>query len=261
MIPYVIESDKEGKGRSFSATLIANLNCEKLLSEPNSGTKHRPIWSMYAGSESELKPFINNLLLGKPAKPANRYNQDTLPGGGSTTQIEYLKSYSYQTLTQITSEGAVTTIFLSELFRLDTGFIDPNRIAFCLNPSNVWVSSQASLGSSWVESYLKSEITPEFAHYFCALAHLFVAFLDRRTKAPIVMDPKFFVRLMIRCFEEKLCSFHLNGNRDSFGVNANFQFYAYGVEGSNMAPPLVFCGSHETFEKVLVEETRTFFNT
>ncbi len=139
MQTLTIAPQQEGKGRSFTATLLSYVTADRLWSGGGTSTDtNRPVWIMYAASEGEASPFTANLRLGRKALMGEKssYSRKKSPC------VELLKSAGYAFSTQRFSEGSVVTAYLPELFNLDPGMVDPKGASFIVLPSKEWQDTQ-----------------------------------------------------------------------------------------------------------------------
>ena len=283
----VIERKQEGKGREFSATHLASVTADKLWeggAADNKSDIARPVWATFFGSDDELRAFAANLSLGRRAVVHN--NNYGRRGAG----FEFLKSAGFKQIWQREAEGAVVTVFLPELFLLDPGMVDPKEAKFVLLPPRDWADKQelpreevarharrlslvkklnaAPARDDWrrrdpdfkhVEPYGMDELTA-----MVPTAYLFAAYLDRRTRAPIPADGRFYLQLMLACLEAgHACWSHdsySGGYRDrKFGFNIDLGFIEQGVATAGLLPGVAFKAPHEAIETLLASEIDTFF--
>ena len=84
------------------------------------------------------------------------------------------------------------------------------------------------------------------------LAPLFAAYLDRRTRCPLVSDPRFHLQLLAACATRGYA-------RLSFDSESKQYYKEYGIEDVGLVPGMAFLSSHESMNELLAEETRAFF--
>jgi hypothetical protein len=259
-----------GKGRSFSALCLATVDADFVSPLGNADTS-RPVFAMFAGSDTELRPFMTNLRLGRRCEI----------GGGSgyrsQGQLELLKSGDYQIAYQREAEGSVASAYLPDLFMVDPGMVDPAGIRFVLLPDKAWLEQEPDdvaeanerkerlvemakharrfADQSWPDQQALVELAP--------LAYLFVAYLDRRSRCPIVSDPRFYMQILCACLDRGLATFPAKGYggyvRDLGWGHHKSEFVAQGVESVGLSKPIAFLSSHEDFESLLAAETTQFF--
>ena len=257
---YVIQKKDTRKGRSFKAWNVATVQADSLFPEGETGKCIRPIWAMFAGSESELKAFVANLLLGRKAEPANRWGRQ-----GDSNRLEFLRSLGYQVFWQREEEGSLVTIYHPELFRLDPGMIDPEGIRFVMLVPGEW-SRQQELDTERVVAHALSipdlQVSEELARSLVAPAYLFGAYLDRRTQCPLIADGRFYLQLL--CFGLQLGFVSFAGDslgyhpRD-WGYNPRFRFQSHGLTEAGVVTALAMSVSHETFQGFLAEQIAVYF--
>lgn len=275
-----IEPKVSGKGRTFRATLLASVTADALWAAGATDTDwQRPVFAVFAGSEGELRPFAANLLLGRRVLT----DKQTYRRKG----LEFLKSARYRQAWQREAEGSIVTVFLPELFLLDPGMVDPVEAKFVLLPSARWAEEQ-KLKTAEIVRYargfplIKRLNTPlvnrweiprdGFVEPFSAerlasmvpTAYLFAAYLDRRTRAPIPADGRFYLQLMLACLEAGLASWASSFSSYSYSNDRKFgvwgkDFEEDGCADAGLLPGVAFKATHEALEALLAEEIATFF--
>lgn len=259
-----IEPKVEGKGRSFTATPLAFIVADTLWSGGQTATEAiRPIWIQLAGSDAELRPFVANLQVGRKAifKKANHWSRR------GVEKLEILKSAGYHTTWQRMPEGSVATIYLQDLFVLDPGMVDPAGIQFCLLPSREWIENQRVDSATAVDYLLTlADVDREELVKHVPIATLFAAYLDRRTRCPLVNDPRFYLQLYHACLTTGLASFsHSQGSHQSevWGVHSRFHKFQANIDNVSVSvcPPIAFSANHEAFEELLVEQVQIYFRS
>lgn len=261
------------KGRSFQAVCVAVMTANALFPEAN-GKTIRPVWAMFAGSESELRPFMANLRLGRKAEPSiASYRKQ-----GDGERVEFLKTVGFTIGWQRETEGTLATIFHPGLFRLDPGMVDPAGISFVMLVPNEWADAQ-KLDPEAAVAYVKTlgfPVTDEVLTALVPTAYLFAAYLDRRTRCPLVPDGRFYLQLLCASLTAGIASFpgtdvkHSYGHRDEWGHNKrhgfNFSFGGYsnyrgdpGYEALNIRHAISCMVNHEDFEAFLAEQVTEFY--
>jgi hypothetical protein len=252
------------KGRSFTAVLLASVEADLLWSGGMTDTDNqRPVWAMFGGSENELRAFMANLMSGRIAvfPKSNGYSRSR------DECVEILRSAGYRIVWQREAEGALATIYLPDLFQIDPGLVDPEGIKFILLPTQAWVDEQRidpyPLISHAQRSY---DLPDEQLASWVSIAHLFIAYLDRRTRCPLVADGRFFLQLMLACLRDGLASFttddthyYYRNEKIGFGIHPQARYYEKNTSKVGLSPGLVFSASHERFEKLLAEEVSLYF--
>jgi hypothetical protein len=92
---------KEGKGRAFSAELVAYAEADPLWNTTDT-KNHRPIWAVFAGPAEQLRAFSANLLLGHLATDGKDRDAE---------RFEFLKSAGYRAWTRPLPAGGVAVTF------------------------------------------------------------------------------------------------------------------------------------------------------
>lgn len=270
-----IQPKQEGKGRTFSATCLAVIEATSLSPFQSGGDDMRPVLATFAATDTALRPFVTNLQLGRKAD---------LPGRHSG-HMEFLRSAGYQTLVQRETEGSIATMMLPDLFRMDPGMVDPQAIRFIVAPSNRWLRQEPqdrAEANEIRDDYVAAarharrvikdlRLTDDAVVRLAPLAYVFASYLDRRSRAPIVADGRFYLQLMLACLERGLAAFpngsradgrspSYNDDRKSFGVaRSSFGvFYAINTDAVGYGPIVGFNSTHDAFEALLAEQTRLF---
>ena len=258
MINLTIEPKSEGKGRAFRSILMASVEADSLWEAGGNSDNQRPVWAMFTGSENELKAFMANLSTGRYASyPHKSY------GRNKEDRLELLKTAGYRTVWQREEEGTIATVFLPDFFMIDPGMVNPEGVKFILLPTQKWISGQRIPSSKLKEHVLKCghDITGLNWKRTATMAFLFAAYLDRRTRCPLVADGRFFVQLMLTCLNKGLASFaSTESYREDFGVHRHLRYWEHGVEDVGLVPGVVFNAKHDVLEALLAEEVDTYFS-
>ncbi len=270
MEDYVIQPKSEGKGRSFAATCVALVTADSLWE--TGGKTVRPVWAMFATSDAELKPFMANLRLGRKAEKASNANRSH----GDEDRLEFLKSAGYQVTWQRAEEGSLATIFYPELFRLDPGLVDPSGIKFVLLVPTDWSETQQVDVSSAVKHVhtLAPTLDVDLLSSLVPTAYLFAAFLDRRTRCPLVADGRFYLQLLVASLHYGFASFagrnaRYNPHREDWGHHPKHRFNVEiggdsysreSIETIGFQHAISVLGKHEEFEAFLAEQVTLFFD-
>lgn len=259
----VIEPPKEGKGRTFRASLLAYVAADALWSGGAADVDStRPVWMMLAGSDAELRAFVANLRTGHRADVSteNRWSRR------APARYEILRSAGYEFSWQRTPLGSAVTVYLPSLFCLDPGMVDPDGIKFCVLPPAEWLASQQldvagpmahlrRLGCGFEDALLASLVP---------LSALFAAYLDRRTRCPLIPDPRFHAQLLCAALSKGIASFpesdHYYGDMP-WGVHRGFGFKEEGTEVMGLAQAIACKVKHEDFETFLADQVSLYFAT
>jgi hypothetical protein len=286
MEDYVIQPKEGSKGRSFSATCIGFATADSLWE--SGGNTIRPTWAMFAGSETELRPFMANLRLGRKAELLKESHNRR---GGDDKRLEFLKSAGYQITWQREAEGSIDTIFYPDLFRLDPGMVDPEGIKFVLLAPTDWSDAQQVDGTAavrHVQAMMKgpklrerdyrleeraAKLDGAYLSSLVPTAYLFAAYLDRRTRCPLVADGRFYLQLLLAALDGGFASLPgskagYSGRSDSWGVHSGHRFNLQlsdshgrddGMEAIGLRHAISVLGTHEAFEAFLAEQVTLFF--
>jgi hypothetical protein len=254
---------KEVKGRTFRAVLLASVEADLLWRGGSSGATDsmRPVWAMFAGSDQELRAFMANLTAGRLVMCEKRYGYYR---SGKQERLEFLRSAGYQTIWQREDEGVVATIYLPDLFKLDPGMVDPSGIGFVILPTQEWHAQQI-LPTFALALHLERcgyELGSEWAQEWATTAHLFAAYLDRRTRCPLIADGRFYTQLLAACLKNKLASFAPKdsfSHSQDFGVHKEHDYHETDTQLVGFRKGLVFRSDHTKFETVLAQEVEIFF--
>lgn len=279
MLYLRIEPQKEGKGRTFTANLISYVTADSLWDQ-SAGDGTRPVWLCYAASEGEVRAFTANLRMGRKAeigaKERNSWRRNRNP------YLELLKSVGYEFTTQRFPEGSVITAFLPELFRLDPGMVDPKGAKFLVMPSREWLDSQRVAVPEMVQhcrslGYVDTGLLPngkkrpdyeeaqwpsaDLVTTLAPMASLFVSYLDRRTRAPTIQDPRFHLQLLIGALKQGLATLSTEDSyrQQGFGRHQKFLFREHSTDLAGLAPGVAFSGTHEKIETLLADEVSVYF--
>lgn len=224
---------------------------------------------MFAGSDAELRSFITNLRLGRKAERQGNHR------GSDEDRLEFLKSVGYQITWQRELEGAIATLFHPDLFRLDPGMVDPAGIQFVLLVPKDWSDAQAVVVRPAVDHVraLAPAVDPSLLEGLVPTAYLFAAYLDRRTRCPLVADGRFYLQLLVAALDQGLASLpgncaRYNSGRSEWGHNPRhgFNFEIGGerycrdnIKTIGLKHAISFSASHEVFEAFLAEQVSLFF--
>jgi hypothetical protein len=261
----VVIAPQEGrKGRSFAAYLMACVRADALFDAAmtDTGDMVRPVWAMFGASEAALRPFVANLQCGRQALyPDNRHGRRAKSG------VELLRSASYRYSFQSHAEGMVVTAYLPELFDLDPGMVDPSGVRFVMLPPAWWVARQ-TIPTAEIAAHVERcgfTVEADSLPWIAASAYLFAAYLDRRIRAPLYADGRFYVQLMLAMLREGLATWtlreHSYGWRDErrFGRGGHLRFVEVGVERVGLLPGVACKATHAQVEALLAEEVARFF--
>lgn len=265
-----IEPQKEGKGRTFTAVMLACVTADRLWEGGLTGAGIRPAFLMYAASDGEARSFTANVRLGRKALVS-----ESSYGRRKDPYLELLRSADYVFSTQRFPEGSVVTAFLPELFQLDPGMVDPKGASFVILPSQEWVSRQKVDTRPLVDHMMRlgridttqphpsgDWPTLEQVEHLATIAPLFAAYLDRRTRAPLLQDSRFHLQVLVAFLKEGQASTSSDSShyRKAFGRTRTLGFQEEGLEDVGLIPGIAFRASHDEIERVLAEEVAVFLS-
>jgi hypothetical protein len=268
-----IAPKEEGKGRSFRAMCLAMVQADCLSPlAPNSDVV-RPVLAVFAAGDAELRPFVTNLQLGRKAEFDGGSRRDKV-------RVEFLRSGGYQVFTQRETEGAIATVCIPDLFRIDPGMVDPDAIRFVTLPRAAWLHQEPedrAEASELRDTYRMmvryvtgigfDQLTEDHLMRLAPLSYLFAAFLDRRTRCPILADGRFYLHLLLACLRDGLAGFARDKRPSGYGYHDRrplgyaAEFDSFVVEGATEAGfggAIAFKAKHEEFETLLAAETTVF---
>lgn len=265
MRDLIIQPTNPGKGRSFGAVCVATVIANGLFPEASGGETVRPVWAMFAGSDPSLRPFMANLRLGRKADfGENRYRRE-----GDSKRYEFLKSVGYQVAWQREDEGTLATIYHPDIFRLDPGMVDPKGCSFVLLVPKVWIAQQELDVEPLIRHVERFRYPLPEGMSLAALvptAYLFAAYLDRRTRCPLISDGRFYLQILCSALQQKIASFpgddityHYRSD-DTWGYNPKHIFKAEGLDLVGMEHAISFSATHEALEEFLAREVQFFFD-
>lgn len=260
-----IEPQVEGKGRSFSALCLASVEADSLWDGGQTNLdEKRPVWAMFAGSEQELRPFMANLRTGRRIEfPLITY--------GRNKRMSFLKSAKHAISWQREVEGTAATVYLPDLFQMDPGMVDPAGAAFVVLPTDAWSKSQVIDLAPLVQhvkplvplGYDREPVlTDDAIAEMIPLAFLFAAYLDRRTRCPLLADGRFYLQLMLACLAEGLASMPsttTSSYSSQWGIQHRFGFSTSGTEELGISQGIAFKAEHPAIDKILAEQVALFF--
>lgn len=248
--------DGQEKSRSFRAVLLAEAFCEALV---NPGNTLRPAWMMLAASHAEVGPFVANLRAGRKAEIAGTGY------GRRGDRYEFLRSLGYAFASQRLRDATVITAYLPEFVALDPGMVDPAGAKFFLIAERAWLTGGTPLRALGpVARSMGYTIPDELATDLALLAPLFCAYLDRRTRAPLIPDPVFYFRVLLACLQEGAASLPSSSryraqHGGEFGQHVRLGLTGEGWEQVGMLPPIAFSAKHEGLEALLAEQAKAHF--
>jgi len=256
----------DGKGRTFSAACLATVEASGIWAVDRTDDT-RPLWAMFAGSDAELRAFAANLQMGKKAMFGSGSNRSK-----RGDRLELLRSAGYAFAWQRDAERDVSIVsaYVPDFFRVDPGMVDPSGAHFVCLPTQAWMDAQTFDRRELVAivqhaEKLNSGRSVEELIALVPMAFLFAVYLDRRTRAPLLADGRFYLQLLLAALADGLASWPTDGSyhythRDSdWGINKALGFCCIDTATVGLARGLAFSASHEAVEAFLAREVATFF--
>lgn len=280
----VISPKNSEKGRAFRALHVASVSADALW-ELGGDVKHdRPVYAAFAASEGEIRPFVANLLCGRPAVPVSDH---TYRRRGKDSGYEFMRSAGYKVAWQRHEEGTVATVYLPELLALDPGMVDPKGAKFVVVPGAEYLAAEARrMPVAEIVAYVRKlphvkeanepdrdrqghvprgweePFSRELLVEMVPLSYLFTLYLSNRTRAPIPPDGRFYLQLLLACLKQGLASFPTEGSSygsKKFGRNENYKFSEVGAEDGKLGCTVAFMATHEEVEATLAAECESYF--
>lgn len=222
------------KSREFSVTALASVEADCLW-ELGNGKARRPVWIAYAATRAVALAFSANFRGGARATPAGT-------AGRVEDCFEVPRSSGHRWMTHDADGVTVTTAYLPALFDLEP-LLGADDVRFIFMPPRWWVASQAEkLRASFGEGAEDA-----------ARAALFAAYLDRRTRLPILQDLAFQLRLFEAAKKEGWL------HRPGVSRWDRSVLYQEGVEALGLDVPLACRVAHKELEAFLAREVRRYY--
>lgn len=244
------------KTHGFRAQLLAYAEADGLWDAGSARDRvTRPVWMVLGCSEHEAAPFIANLQMGRAADVAPERG-----GYSSRTpeRFEILRSAKFVYRKEVLPAGVVVKVFHPELFRRDPGMVDPATARFLLLPDRAWCEAQAldvagalghvrRAGFLWPVSALR-ELLP--------IAPLFLAFLNRRTRCPLIPDAAFALQVLAGALANGMAS--RAGTEDRYAekvpwTRGSFGYKEHRVTWVNALPGVAFQAKQAELEPFLAD--------
>lgn len=256
----VIVHQNEGKGRAFHALCLAAIEADTLWDGGQTSTDTmRPVWAMFAGSEQELRPFMANVTTGRKVMIQGSSRKEE--------RMEFLRSAGYRVAWQREAEGSIATVFLPEIFELDPGMVDVKGAAFVVLPTESLLRSQRIETTRAIVQHalkFKPPVTPEKLEALVPMAFLFCAYLDRRTRCPILSDERFYLQFMLACLHTGLASwpgddsYRWRDETQNWGRHGK-RLVQHWTEKVGIGDGIAFHADHAQIEELLASQTTRFF--
>lgn len=244
------------KTHGFRAQLLAYAEADGLWDAGSAGTKvTRPVWMVLGCSEHEAGPFVANLQMGRAA--------DMVPEQSWSSKVperfEIQRSARFVYRREALPAGVVVKVYHPDLFRRDPGMVDPKEARFLLLPDRAWCEAQPldvvgavghvrRAGYDWPVAALR-ELLP--------IAPLFLAFLNRRTRVPLIPDAAFALQVLVGALANGMASRAEVENRYTAEevpwTRGAFGYREHRVEWVNALPGVAFKATQADLEPFLAD--------
>jgi hypothetical protein len=209
------------KTRVFSAIKLAHICADPLWDgAANSNETIRPAYIALAGTPMSLRPFVANMRTGSTADlegTKKSYGRDKPVRFELLRSARYVYSGRRYTLPDGT-EGNVITATLPDIMTLDTGMIDPQTCSFLAVPPRWWVEREQLrlradrsrcmqiLTHAEVLGLLSNSgrflpqgvaLTADMLLDLAPIAVYTMAYIDRRTRRPLITSVEFALQLYL----------------------------------------------------------------
>jgi hypothetical protein len=253
---FVVDSSASTKGRAFRAACAAFVEAPLVFPEAQSDNS-RPVWAVFVGDDTSIRPFVANLRLGRRADC------------GDDLRIEFLRSLKFRAEFQREAEGTIATLYHPSLFALDPGMIDPEGASFVMLVPDDWARTQRldvpAMLSHVEGAFPDCKLEVDELAGLAPAACLFAAYLDRRTRCPLPNDPRFYFRLFLAALDRKLAGIACEWSRygssvDQWGrFRSSGYFDAYGLDRAGVRDAVAFRCEHADLEVFLAEQVAAYF--
>lgn len=248
-----IEQEEEGKGRTFSGTVLSYISSDSHW-ESGGSDRLRPSFLVVATTEAQIRPLVANLRMGKKA---------TISGDNHTHwdgKLEILKTSKMSVFYQRVSNAATATFVAPEIYDSNPGMVDPREINFILYPRSSLVQKipwDRNRAKAILLLLTKSTEIPDWFLPLIDLAPLFAVYLDSRTRCPLINDPAFFLVLMYSCIRRGIAG---TWTKSRYRVDTGeiSSVYGYAHPQMDLASPLAFKSDHAAFEAILAPVAQWF---
>ena len=282
---------KPHKSRSFAATLLGYVIASDLYDERESKTTERPLRLSVAGRDTELNPFVANLV--SEGRQAELGNLPESPRWERPTRVECLRSLEYATVWQrgCGSAGATAAqVYIRSLCEPASPQHDVPDVRFVCHVPTRWaderlkaevladharcqqiVSHAAALGvlhgSHSRLLPLPLKLTADEALQLVPLATYFARFVDQATDVPLVPEPAFFLQLYLAALQSGIASLSQtevsrrsytredSSDRWFFARRRDLLgFIEYGVQNMGLLPGVAVWCSHAQLGRLVTEQ-------
>lgn len=247
MKDITVQTGPEGKGRSFRASLLGYVQADS-LTPTGSYDAVRPVVAVIAGSHEQMRAVVANMGKGKQAEI------------GRHRYLEMMKSWGYQYRWQRTRVGSVCTMFLPGPLVLDPGVLDPERASFLLLPSQDQLENMPEYAKAACDHMTRcggfqhlTALIKEVVRY----APLFAAYMDKRTRCPLIPDPIFYCQLLGAALLQGAACFPGKTWEKAIGRSTRVQ--VEGLTDVGFAEPLLFRATHSDLEELLADTVTRYY--
>ncbi len=258
------------KGHVFSGTMMAWVDANALWSggEKASATEHRPVWAVIGCTTGAEEPLKANLRLGRNLLQVTR---DAMSSVEKFQRWEFMPSAKWEYRAQRWPERNVAAIqvYQPTVFEVTPRFVDAERIAFVLLPRATWIERQGADQAAldfvcrlFDERGVSRSVIERLLPAARALGHAmaFAGALNKRSRAPILRDRRFCLQLIVAALEEGLASVSKETANSGIGYHSSIGYAEYGTSALGYAPGVAFSARHETYERLIGREIKTFLN-
>jgi hypothetical protein len=250
----VEQDDDKKKGHAFTFELAAYIEAKTILGRGASETI-RPVFMVAAMSEAKASAVRANLIMGRRFGVLNNHNK-------WGTRFEMMRSQPYVWEAQRAEGGYLLTAYVAQPFLPDPGFVDHDRLTFVMLPQLSWVARMAEklgpIAMGKACAYV-SKVLPPKRRYddvdvepesVVAMAPLFAAYLDRRTRVPLVPDLRFQLQMLVHMLRIRAAVRPDDTSRS--------ELRSQGLEPLGFGEPVMVDTTHKVFEEFAAEESARF---
>lgn len=260
---------KDNKSRAFSAALLGYIAAPVWESGmTDTGNNIRPVYLSVAGTETSLRPFLANLKRGAKALITDG---DRYMSRNDRTNIECIRSASYESFWHRMDNSVVVTLYIAEAFAVDPGMIDPARCDFLSMPTKWWCEKQlrliapsvvdgvvahaAALGLMEKESRKRAVYSEHDVVRFTPIAGHFAMMLDRRTRRPLINDLRFSFQIYAAALDQAIAA--PSGGSGKWSGS----FKCFGADRLGFEPGVVVHVTHDKLDRFLAEQIAIYQET
>ena len=258
----------KSKGRSFRGDLLAWVEADGLWAGGGADTEtHRPVFAVFACADGEASAFTANLRCGRRCEAVSeRYRSRS----NKPDRWEFLRGGDYQYgMQRHVSVGATAIqVTMPPLMRIDgVGMVEKEGAAFVVLPTRAWAERQ-TFDDEAVLRHLEAVKVGPYPHQLRehfprlgATAALFAAYLDRRTRCPLIPDVRFYAQVMVAALDGGLASIGVERNpygEVPWGVARALGYTEHHLADAGLLAGVAFKSDHERLEVFLAGEAARF---